>query len=68
MAAASSVSVGGSVQIPFAIRLPTPYLLFLGDATEASYAKTAFGLRAWAGALCVGEFACTEDAVSTCRG
>lgn len=24
--------------------LPQPYLLFLGDVTEAGYAKTAFGL------------------------
>ncbi len=27
------------------MQLPYPYLLFLGDATEAAYAKTAFGLR-----------------------
>jgi len=38
--------------------LPRPYLLFLGDATEAAFAKTAFGLRDWAPDLCVGEFAC----------
>ena len=32
--------------------LRKPYLLFLGDATEPGYAKTAFGLRDWArGAL-----------------
>ena len=37
--------------------LPTPYLLFLGDATEAGYAKTAFGLRDWAPEKCVGEHA-----------
>jgi uncharacterized NAD-dependent epimerase/dehydratase family protein len=65
MPAASSVNIGGSAQIPFAVRLPTPYLLFLGDVTEASCAKTAFGLRDWAGELCVGEFACAGDAVST---
>ena len=29
--------------------LPQPYLLFLGDTTEAGFAKTAFGLRDWAG-------------------
>ena len=29
--------------------LPQPYLLFLGDTTEPGYAKTAFGLRDWAG-------------------
>ena len=38
--------------------LPQPYLLFLGDTTEAGYAKTAFGLRDWAGDRCVGEFSC----------
>jgi len=38
--------------------LPQPYLLFLGDTTEAGYAKTAFGLRDWAGERVVGEFGC----------
>jgi uncharacterized NAD-dependent epimerase/dehydratase family protein len=38
--------------------LPQPYLLFLGDATEAGYAKTAFGLRDWASERCVGEWSC----------
>ncbi|MBB4631040.1 DUF1611 domain-containing protein [Sphingosinicella soli] len=37
-------------------RLPYPYLLFLGDAVEAGFAKTAFGVRDWAGDKCVGEF------------
>ena len=41
---------------PATIFLPAPYLLFLGDTTEAGYAKTAFGLRDWARDLCVGEF------------
>lgn len=45
--------------------LPQPYLLFLGDTTEASYAKTAFGLKDWAPDLCVGELACSPDAVTT---
>ncbi len=35
--------------------LPTPYLLFLGDTAESGYAKTALGLRDWAGDKCVGE-------------
>ena len=35
--------------------LPRPYLLFLGDVTEAGYAKTSFGLRDWAREHCVGE-------------
>ncbi|MEO9079067.1 MAG: DUF1611 domain-containing protein [Rhodanobacter sp.] len=38
--------------------LPQPYLLFLGDCTEPDYAKTAYGLRDWAGDLCVGEWSC----------
>ena len=45
--------------------LPTPYLLFVGDVTEPGYAKTAFGLRDWAGDRCVGEAACAPDAVAT---
>ncbi|WP_266183984.1 DUF1611 domain-containing protein [Dyella humicola] len=39
-------------------RLPQPYLLFLGDTSEPGYAKTAFGLRDWAGDRCVGEWSC----------
>jgi uncharacterized NAD-dependent epimerase/dehydratase family protein len=45
--------------------LPRPYLLFLGDTVEASYAKTAFGLRDWAPEQCVGEFACEGATVKT---
>lgn len=48
---------------PFA--LPGPYLLFLGDTTEPGYAKTAFGLRDWAGERCVGELRCAGATVST---
>src|SRR4051812_24719268 len=45
--------------------LPRPYLLFLGDTVEASYAKTAFGLRDWVPDQCVGEFACAGGTVTT---
>lgn len=45
--------------------LPQPYLLFLGDTTDPSYAKTAFGLRDWAGEKCVAEIACGEGTVTT---
>lgn len=48
-----------------ALALPSPYLLFLGDVSSASYAKTAFGLRDWAGDRCVGEFALPAATVST---
>ena len=50
---------------PGAIDLPQPYLLFVGDTREAGYAKTAFGLRDWAGDKCVGECASDEEAVTT---
>ena len=46
-------------------RLPYPYLLFLGDATEPAFAKTAFGLRDWIPERCIGEWACAEATVST---
>ena len=45
--------------------LPQPYLLFLGDVAEPGFAKTAFGLRDWAGERCVGEFALPGARVST---
>ena len=45
--------------------LPQPYLLFLGDTTEAAYAKTAFGLRDWAGDRCIGELSCAGGTVTT---
>jgi len=45
--------------------LPRPYLLFLGDIVEATYAKTAFGLRDWVPEQCIGEFACAGATVTT---
>lgn len=50
---------------PGGLVLPAPYLLFLGDVTNAAYAKTALGLRDWAGEKCIGEFALPEAAVTT---
>jgi uncharacterized NAD-dependent epimerase/dehydratase family protein len=47
------------------LELPTPYLLFLGDTTEAHYAKTAYGLRDWAADKCVGEWAGATATVTT---
>jgi uncharacterized NAD-dependent epimerase/dehydratase family protein len=46
-------------------QLPYPYLLFLGDTTEPTLAKTAFGLRDWIPERCVGEWGCAEGTVST---
>ncbi|MFV0623580.1 DUF1611 domain-containing protein [Sphingomonas sp. ac-8] len=45
--------------------LPSPYLLFLGDVTEPGFAKTALGLRDWAGDRCIGEHALPAATVST---
>ena len=50
---------------PGALALPMPYLLFVGDVSEVGYAKTAFGLRDWAGDKCVGEAASSPEAVTT---
>ncbi len=47
------------------MELPFPYLLFLGDATEAAYAKTAFGLRDWAPERCLAEWGCDTATVTT---
>ena len=47
------------------LRLPAPYLLFLGDTVEPGYAKTAFGLRDWARDRCVGELTLAGATVST---
>ena len=47
------------------IELPKPYLLFLGDVTEAPFAKTAFGLKDWVPEDCVGECALPACTVTT---
>lgn len=47
------------------LALPQPYLLFLGDTASGPYAKTAFGLRDWAGDRCVGEYALPAATVTT---
>jgi uncharacterized NAD-dependent epimerase/dehydratase family protein len=43
--------------------LPQPYLLFLGDTAEPGFAKTAFGLRAWAPQLCIGQYSLANSRV-----
>jgi len=47
------------------IELPSPYLLFLGDAQSPVYAKTAQGLKDWAPSRCIAEFALPEASVTT---
>ncbi len=54
-----------ALHVPVVTELPQPYLLFLGDTTEPGYAKTAFGLRDWAGDRCVGEWSCDGATVTT---
>lgn len=53
------------MKTPATLQLPSPYLLFLGDTTEPSFAKTAFGLRDWVPERCVGEWACEGATVTT---
>lgn len=46
------------------IELKPPYLLFVGDAVEDSYAKTGFGMVEWRRELCKGQLGltgCTVD-------
>jgi D-glutamate N-acetyltransferase len=38
------------------IEVRRPYLLFLGEVEKAGLAKTAFGLRDWAGEACLGQW------------
>ena len=47
------------------LQLPGPYLLFLGDVAEPSFAKTAFGLADWVPERCIGEFVLGQSAVTT---
>jgi uncharacterized NAD-dependent epimerase/dehydratase family protein len=49
---------------PNVLSLPTPYLVFLGDARDLSFAKTAFGLRDWARERCIGEYACPGGTIT----
>jgi uncharacterized NAD-dependent epimerase/dehydratase family protein len=59
------VATGSDIQAGGGTQLPHPYLLFLGDTTEAAFAKTAFGLRDWAPERCVGEWSCDTATVTT---
>lgn len=53
-----------AIEIAPVIRVPQPYLLFLGHAQETTFMKTALGLRDWARELCVGEYRCDSTNVS----
>jgi uncharacterized NAD-dependent epimerase/dehydratase family protein len=47
------------------IEIQAPYLLFLGDVTDSTDAKTALGLRQWAPERCFGEWSLPGATVST---
>lgn len=45
------------------IELKTPYLIFLGDESRATYAKTGRGIVDWRRDLCVGQLRLTPEAL-----
>lgn len=45
------------------LELPQPYLLFIADVDDPSYAKTALGLRDWVPEQCVGEWSLPGNAL-----
>src|SRR5262245_56721175 len=61
----NAAAAKGDPADPRVTRLPSPYLLFLGDVTDPTYAKTAFGLRDWARERCIGELSCGGGTVTT---
>jgi uncharacterized NAD-dependent epimerase/dehydratase family protein len=65
VSAVHSWSTKGGASDELVITLPSPYLLFLGDVTDATYAKTAFGLKDWAPERCIGELSCAGGTVTT---
>jgi hypothetical protein len=69
MSAVRTSSVPDAGPASLVVTLPAPYLLFLGDTTEAGYAKTAFGLRDWARDSFASANSPAPKAVTTgCRG
>ncbi|HSC07217.1 MAG TPA: DUF1611 domain-containing protein [Steroidobacteraceae bacterium] len=65
MSVVHNAAATGDASGPLVTRLPSPYLLFLGDVTDPTYAKTAFGLRDWARERCIGELSCGGGTVTT---
>ena len=45
------------------IDIKSPYLIFLGDETENSHAKTGMGIAHWRPDICVGQYRLAESAV-----
>lgn len=63
-AIAAPDSNASTAQLATTVSLRKPYLLFLGEVTHSSRAKTALGLRDWAAQDCVGELALPGCTVS----
>ena len=63
MSLAGKNTVSAAAKPAALVRLKAPYLLFLGDITDSIEAKTAFGLRDWAGEKVVGQWRLTPEAV-----
>ncbi|HEY1076548.1 MAG TPA: DUF1611 domain-containing protein [Fontimonas sp.] len=61
---AADAPAGNSEKFATTVVLRRPYLLFLGEATHYSQAKTAFGLRDWAPESCVGQWSLPGCAVT----
>jgi uncharacterized NAD-dependent epimerase/dehydratase family protein len=47
------------------LSVPRPYVLFLGEAEDAGWAKTAFGLHDWVPESCIAEIALPKCRVTT---
>src|ERR1700693_1017264 len=47
------------------LSVPRPYALFLGEAEDAGWAKTAFGLHDWVPEYCIAEIALPKCQVTT---
>lgn len=48
----------------FQFNIPPPYLVYLGDVTDAASCKTGFGLADWASERVIGQFRSSADTVS----
>lgn len=64
MAETGEVERAQSFEPDYAMQLPSPLLVFLGDETDPAMAKTGFGLRDWAGDRMVGEWGLTSGCVT----
>jgi len=64
-ASISIVVIETTQDLMASISLKKPYLLMIGDIANKAHAKTALGLRDWAGDDCLGQLRMSADAVDT---